>query len=305
MEAKESKQERNALVVSIIGAILMTGLATAMAIVTRSEAILLDAVFNAVTLVMAGLTLRVASLIHGKQSKWFPFGYYSFESMLNTIKGIIILIVCVGASVSSVNAIIDGGRDLEMGLASLYAIMATGICTGIAIVLRRRARRVHSPLLDLDAYNWLINALISGGVAVTFVFSFFLQSTRWSGVLAFVDPVLVLVLVLGILKIPVDIIRAGVAQLLLAAPNRELQDHCAARLNQAFDATNTERVEVRMSQVGRLVYVMVQVLVGGDDQLSSIDEQDQIRARISSALGGLHGELVVDVLFTRQARWLD
>lgn len=297
--------ERNALMTSLIGALMMTGLGIGFFVLTRSEAILLDAVFNAVTFAMSALTLRVARLIHGRDSKRFQFGHYSFEAMLNTMKGVIILVVCIGAAASSVQAIIGGGREFELGIASVYAIVATAICSTVALVLRRRARVVHSPLVDLDAFNWRVNALISAVVAATFMVASVLKNTRWSGIVVYVDPVLVLLLVLGVMKFPLDIVRRGVFQLLLAAPNPELQAECSAQLAIALGSPGYKRVEVRMSQVGRLLYVLVQILVGDDHGPQPLDDQDRVRTRIASALQGLHPELVVDVLFTRQQRWLD
>lgn len=309
MKSKEAKlkvaNERNALMTSLLGALVMTGLGVGFFVLTRSEAILLDAVFNAVTFAMSVLTLRVAALIHGRDSERFPFGYFSFEVMVNTIKGAIILVISVGAAASAIHSIIGGGRELELGFASVYAVLATAISSIVFLVLRKRARVLHSPLVDLDAFNWRVNALISAAVAVAFIVAFVLQDTPWSAVAVYVDPVLVLLLVLGIMKFPIDIVRHGVFQLLLAAPDPELQAKCSAQLDTVLHRPAYKRVSVRMSQVGRLLYIQVQVLVGDDDGPQSLDDQDSVRSRIASALEGLHPELVVDVLFTHQSRWLD
>lgn len=309
MKSKEAKlkvaSERNALMISLLGALVMTGLGVGFFVLTRSEAILLDAVFNTVTFAMSVLTLRVAALIHGPDSERFPFGYFSFEVMVNTIKGAIILVISVGAAASAIHSIIGGGRELELGFASVYAILATAISSIVFLVLRKRARVLHSLLVDLDAFNWRVNALISAAVAAAFIVAFVLQDTPWSAVAVYVDPVLVLLLVLGIMKFPIDIVRHGVFQLLLAVPDPELQAKCSAQLDTVLHRPSYKRVSVRMSQVGRLLYIQVQVLVGDGDGPQSLDDQDRVRSRIASALKGLHPELVVDVLFTHQLRWLD
>ncbi len=296
-----AERERRALVLSLVGAALMTCLASGFYAWTGSEAVLLDAVFNAITLVMAILTIRVSKLVQGQESARFQFGHNLFEAMLNTGKGAIIFVVCVASAFSAIQALVAGGRAMLVGPAVSYAVLATAICTALALVLHRLAERDASPLVALDALNWKMNALISGLVAVTFGLALLLEGTQLDFLVPFVDPALVLFLVVAIAKMPLDIIRKGLGELLLGAPEAELSQKCLASLRVELAAIEHEDVRIRMSKMGRLLYVLVHVLERAAEAPLSAQVRDRTRNQIERALRSLHPDVTVDVLFTREA----
>lgn len=82
-------------------------------VVTGSEAILLDGIFSSINAVIGFITLRVAALVQRPDDSRFQFGYASFEPLTNTIKGLIILVVCCFALVSAVVTVRSGGREMH------------------------------------------------------------------------------------------------------------------------------------------------------------------------------------------------
>lgn len=296
-------KENYALKLSVAGSVFMTVLGIGFAILTRSEAILLDGLFNLITFVMSLLTLKVATLIQKGESANFQFGYYGFEPLLNAIKGFIILILCIFA-VSSVEALLQGGRQLQVGSAVIYAIIATLVCFIVAFSLKHYSKQQHSPLVDIDAFNWMVNGVISGGVALTFVIAFFLQNTAWSHFVPYVDPVLVCLLVLAVIKLPFQTIWDSVKQLLFASPESQLEQECRKRIQSLLHHELFEQSQIRMALMGRVFHVLVHVLVPESHQANQIHRSDQIRKKLFSSIDDLHPGLVLDVVFTGDAQWL-
>lgn len=298
------EKELFALSFSVAGAVFMTFLGVGFALLTKSDAILLDGVFNLITFVMSLLTLKVAMLIKRGESIKFQFGYYNFEPLLNLVKGFIILIVCVFALVSSIEAILGGGKELQMELAVVYAIIATIACFVVALILKHYKKKLHSPLVDVDAFNWLMNGIISGGVALTFIIAYFMKKTDWSHFVPYIDPALVCILVLSVISLPIQTIREGVNQLLGKAPASKLEQKAREQIDELVREYSFEHSQIRMMLIGRLFYVLIHVLVPNTFTLTQVRELDKIRERFDEAINKLHPGVVIDVVFTEDSRWL-
>ena len=116
----------------------MVLLGVSVAIVTQSEAILLDGVYSLMNLVMALLASRVSGLVERQGSERFQFGYAKFEPLLNAIRGLLIFAILAFAFVSAVSALFSGGRPVSAGIALVY-------CLGAGSVSSCLLRRSSSP----------------------------------------------------------------------------------------------------------------------------------------------------------------
>ena len=73
------------------------------------------------------------------------------------------------ALLAAINAINAGGRNLNMGSALIYAIIATTGCFIIALYMRRSAKITGSSLVAMDAKGWMIDGVFSAAVCLTFL----------------------------------------------------------------------------------------------------------------------------------------
>ncbi len=128
---------------------------------TDSEAILLDGIFSAIGFAIALVTLYIARLVRQPGNDKYPFGYAVFEPMLNLAKGLIIAIVLVFAASTAIAAILEGGRTIELGAAVLYAMIAAAGCGLLAWKIHRLAGATGSPIVAVDARNWIVDGLFS------------------------------------------------------------------------------------------------------------------------------------------------
>jgi predicted Co/Zn/Cd cation transporter (cation efflux family) len=150
------KSEATALMLSTVAALLMGVVGVVAAVITNSQAILLDGLFKACYFVTAMFTLRVAQLLKRPDDAQFPFGYLYFEPLINAVKGLLILGVALFALIDAALTILAGGRDIAVGGAIGYAAFATALCLAMALLLRRARRHVVSPLVNADVENWSV-----------------------------------------------------------------------------------------------------------------------------------------------------
>lgn len=302
----QGTQEQWALTLSIIGSAVFAVLGGLFGLYTHSGAILLDGFYSLMTMTMSFVSLKVAALIQEGPSRRYQFGYYGFEPFINTIKGIIVLSVSSFAFVSAIEALLHGGRDLVVGLALAYAALSTLGCFTFAVFMYRYARRLNLPLLEVEARDWMVDGWISSAVALTFVVTLLLQETSWSAYLAYVDPLLVSILVLIIIPLPLRTVFEGVNQLLGVAPENELDRDIRKAISQVAHAQNhpIDRFHLQMMVQGRVLYVFIQVLVSAEFAVQRVQELDQLRQQFADAIADLHPFPEIDIVFTEDSYWL-
>jgi len=300
--AENEDLEGRALRISVTGYLVLGILAVVFAMLSRSEAIMLDGFFNFVSFVMSLITLKVSRLLSIPYDKRFQYGFMPFEPFVNVIKGLIILVVCGFALVSSIDAVIGGGRELSAGTAVVYSLVATGGCIAVFMVQRRIAKKLISPLLELDLATWKISGFISSAVAVGFGGAYLLSRTEFSYIVPYVDPLMVVILVLVMIRLPLSALKEGIADLLLGAPGGEIQRSIREGIAGALSDYPEYRHYVRMIKVGRHVIVTLDIVLPVGGQVS-IREMDGLREKITDAVTGLHPAVEVDTLFTANDRW--
>jgi cation diffusion facilitator family transporter len=302
-EAQE-KIESRALRASAWGYLFMALLGGLFFYLAQSEAILLDGVYSFISLLMTFLAQRVSQLVHTPYTESFHFGFAHFEPMLNVVRILLILAITGFAAVSAIAALLSGGRALNADTAVIYGIVAAAGCLAMAWRQRRASRQATSPILAVDAHNWLIDGVLSSGVAITFLAAYLLRSSPYADWIAYVDPLLVIVMVVLLLPVPLKSLGENLREVLMQAPDAEIQAEIQERIEQAVKPADDEEIFIRMLPVGRFLYLQVHILLPADAPLRGIGECDSIRERIHEGLKEFHPRLTLDVVFTADERWL-
>ena len=295
--------ERSGLLFSTFGNLLIGIIGVTVALLSHSQAILLDGLFN-LTYVATGLfTLRVVRLVHRGDDKRFPAGYGFFEPLINGIKGLMVLGVSAMALVGSVEALLSGGRAISPGLATIYGIIATVTCWAMAFITHRGASRTASPLLKADAANWLVNGAISSAVLLAFISIFLIQKTRFSSFIPYIDPLLVLSVVLLSISVPIRMAWNALMELLNRAPSSEITGQVENIVEQCTGELPVQELFVRVLQPGRTRIVSAHVVLPPDFHIGNLSTLDTIREQTLVELKKVHPSTMIDMLFTADRYW--
>jgi len=295
--------EKRGLWLSILGALFMAGLGIGFAILTSSDAVLLDGLFSLIGFAIGLVSLRVATLVRRPDDELYHFGYAAYEPVLNLTKGLLMAFVTIFALVSALEVALHGGRVIQAGWASVYAWIAAAGCFTIAIRQRVLARRTGSPLLAVDSKNWLIDGFMSVAVGVAFVVAVILADTSYAHLLPYADPAVVIILVVLSLPIPFKIIRDNWNQLLGKAPDDALQKNAREAVAKAFGDSMDFDTKLRMQRIGRFTYLQLYVLCKGGEA-ADINRLDACRTTVHDALCDEFENLALDVIFTHDPRWI-
>ena len=301
--AEHENLEKRGLRLSIIGALFMAGLGFGFAVLTSSDAVLLDGFFSLIGFAIGLVSLRVATLVRRPDDDEYHFGYAAYEPMLNLTKGLLMAFVTLFALVSAILVVIEGGREIEAGWASVYAWVAAAGCFAIAVSQRMLAKRTASPLLAVDSKNWLIDGLMSVAVGIAFLIAVLLVDTSYAHLLPYADPAVVIILVILSLPIPFTIIRDNWRQMLGRAPGESVQKKAETAVQKILGPSKDYDTKIRLDQLGRLTYLQLYVVVKQADDLD-LSRLDRCREAVYQALKDDFENLALDVIFTRDPRWV-
>lgn len=299
------KLEKIGLSLSSGVTLFMSVLGISFGIWIESNAILLDGFFNVVSFLMSIVTLWVAWLQTQPENQNFQFGYISFIPLVNLSKGLLIFTLSLFALVSAISTIIHGGRTLNANIAVIYALIAGIGCLITAFIQRKMADQTRSIMLGIDAKNWIINGLISLSVGIAFGLVSFVKNTSLSWFVPYADSTIVTIIVLITIPVPIQIIIQNLKQLLLGAPDSELQTKIKQILASVSQDLPKEKYWLRTTQIGNYIFVSIYWLLPPDFEDYTIRDCDQIRETIVSAFQETFSELMVDIIFTQDVKWAE
>lgn len=303
MEMSCDQIEAKALRLSAIGYLFMGLNGALFYYLASSEAILLDGVYSFISLLMTFIAQRVSRLVQTPFTEKFHFGFAHFEPLLNVVRILLILAIVIFATISAIVAVFKGGRPLNAGTALIYGVLSACGCLFMAWRQRTAARRADSPILTVDSRNWLVDGILSSGVAFAFLGAFLLRGTAYEHWLPFVDPILVIVMVCLMIPIPLKTLGVNLSQVLMSAPDEKVQQEIRERVASVLPPVEGEEIIIRMLPVGRFLYLQVHVLVLPGTEVGVIDQCDSIREQLALKLADVHERLTLDVIFTADRRW--
>ncbi|MBG84122.1 MAG: hypothetical protein CMJ40_06190 [Phycisphaerae bacterium] len=282
---------------SLVMNVVMVVLSFVFAILTGSNAILLDGFFSLIGVAQVVAMGSIMRMQGRPDDSRHPFGFSSFVPLLNSIRGLTILAVCGFAGFQAVLSIINGGDHPDAGLGMIYGAAAALGCLFTGFVMARAARELGNPLLKVDSHSWLIDGFYSLVVSVAFGIAMIMQSLEWTTAARYVDPVLVLVLLLLAIPWPWGVMRDGVRELLLIGPPEGIRRQVIEQVNDVMSSLKPRDVICRILLSHDQLYVMCHVLVDGDAVIS-VTEIDRVRQAAMDCLGEHHTVSEFDLIIT-------
>jgi len=289
-------QEILALRLSLILTVLFGCAAVAIALLSDSETMTLEAVTAGIDIVVCILAIFVAQKVHEPANQRYQYGYAKYEPLMTTVEGVLLAGACVGA-------IIYSARDLlhPDPVESAYAIVIYQAASFLFSVLfgwwmKRVGTRIGSPLVRAEAELWIVDGWLALGVTAAFVASIALGRIGTQEASAYVDPAVCIVLSVIFLRKPYEILRESVGDLVDANPYADTVnavEESARALAERFHLKGIEWVRVR--KAGRRVFVMVSFFV---DPGESLEGMDVARRGVAEEMTSLHPDVDVAVLFS-------
>lgn len=303
-ESTSLKIERRSIIVSIFATSFFGILGIAISLWSQSGAVFLDGLFSLIFAVAGLLTLYVSTLVARPRDEQYPFGYASYEPMLNLFKGVLIAFALIYAVAEAVRTLLSGGQDVAAVGGISYAALAVVGGVVVIVLLVRFNQTAESPIVQVDIRNWTVDTMISGAVGAAFIVTLVLQQSDWSEWAPYADPVIMLFIAAIAVPQPFQIIRENWGQLLGRAPRASMRATVRNLVQEALEDKPYRELHLRISEVGRYVHIHVYVVVAQERaEKVSLADQDRVRRRIYNTVSSQFRYVSIDIAFTSDVRW--
>lgn len=281
-----ARLERRALLASIGVSTALGILGVVWGIVSGSQMILLDGAYGIIGIATSLLLLRASTLATAEPSGAYPFGRQSVTPFVIGIQGLVMLATLGYAAIEAGYAIVHGGSGVTAGSGVVYSLIVTAGCLVTWGWLRRLSG--SSELLRAETVGWRIAAFRGVGMVVGFTALALVTGSRFDHLAPHVDPAMVLITCVVFLPAPLGMLRAATLELLERVPPADVTQPVQAALDQVSAAFELRGLVVRMSKLGRKLYLEVEAEASRD---VTIGQMDGLRRDIVSSLAHLPYEV--------------
>jgi len=270
---------------------------------SRSGAITFDGFYNLTDAGMTVIALLVSRLIARGDDERFQYGYWHLEPLVGFVSGSILASTCAYAFVNGLKGLGSGGDSIPFGPGSVFVGAVGAVSMGMYFYINRSAAGLDSEFLKIDARGWLMGAVLSFSLGVSFLIGLGLRATPFAHLAPYVDPLVLMVASLCLLPFPtVTLWRAG-QDILQIAPS-DLDEQVRAVAKAVADKHGFTDFSSHVARIGRQQFVEIGFVSESSATTKSFQELDGIRREIADALGreGPGWWLTVD--FTADKRWI-
>ena len=181
--------ERTTLIVSLAFVLILMIWGLVFSELTTSNIIQVDASAYIISGIIGLVTIFVSRLQEKPCSEEHPLGYSGFIPILNMIRNLMIIEICIDAIGSSMGTLVKGPQPPEHAILFLYALVTLFFNLSCAIYTHKAAKRLNSPLLKTDALEWKLDSLSNISILCAFSLAFILDHTGYTTHAAYIDPI--------------------------------------------------------------------------------------------------------------------
>lgn len=292
--SKEEKNEKLALNISLIAGLVFVLVEVIVAITTKSQAVLMDSVYDAAELVMVLLSIRMVPLLYRPVSERRPYGYSQVESLFIAIKGFMLSSITLALVINNIGIMLQGGRHVEFEEIAYFELFATVLSLVVIIMLKRINRTSNSPLLQTEISGWSVDAVASLGMAIAFFLPGWFNYSFLEDLAPFLDQIIAIFLSLFILPIPIKAILTAVRDIFLWAPEEKTMNLIKEKCEPILHQHDFEQITYDVVRTGRNLWISIYVVPKGD--YISIRSYSIIQNELEQALEDEFSDLYVELL---------
>lgn len=297
---KMQKREKSAMSVSLYGNLVFVVIELMMALVTDSQAVLLDAVYDGVEFCMLLPSIFLIPLLYKPSNEEHPFGYMQIETIFVVVKGITMTAVTFGLIFNNINLMLHGGHIVSFHTVAGFELFACILGIIVTVYLYYKNKQMESPLINMEMQGWRIDSFISLGMTVAFLLPMLIPFDWFQHIVPYLDQLITIVLSLVMIPTPIHTVITGVRDLMLIPPEEETIDDIKETIEPIIGVYGHKNLYYDIVRTGRKLWISVYISFEKDIvSLSKFKQlQDQCIKALASKYSDFYFELLPDIEFT-------
>jgi len=178
-------------------------ISAAMALITDSITLILDASASLVILVVGFLIHFSVKKIHQPPDKYYNFGYHKYEPLTAAVQNILIVVVCAVSIKFAIQDIIHVEDMHGYGLPAVGIFCEAILALCIALYLKRAGHKTNSQMIKASSFHWFLDTALSCGIGLGFCIALILNNSGWSKITPYIDPSMAILLALFFISTPI------------------------------------------------------------------------------------------------------
>lgn len=297
---KMQKREKSAMSVSLYGNLVFVVIELVMALVTGSQAVLLDAVYDSVEFCMLLPSIFLIPLLYKPSNEEHPFGYMQIETIFVVVKGITMTAVTFGLIFNNINLMLHGGHIVSFHTVAGFELFACILGIIVTVYLYYKNKQMESPLINMEMQGWRIDSFISLGMTVAFLLPMLIPFDWFQHIVPYLDQLITIVLSLVMIPTPIHTVITGIRDLMLIPPEEETIDDIKETIEPIIGVYGHKNLYYDIVRTGRKLWISVYISFEKD--IVSLPKfkqlQDQCIKALASKYSDFYFELLPDIEFT-------
>lgn len=297
---KMQKREKSAMSVSLYGNLVFVVIELVMALVTDSQAVLLDSVYDGVEFCMLLPSIFLIPLLYKPSNEEHPFGYMQIETIFVVVKGITMTAVTFGLIFNNINLMLHGGHIVSFHTVAGFELFACILGIIVTVYLYYKNKQMESPLINMEMQGWRIDSFISLGMTVAFLLPMLIPFDWFQHIVPYLDQLITIVLSLVMIPTPIHTVITGIRDLMLIPPEEETIDDIKETIEPIIGVYGHKNLYYDIVRTGRKLWISVYISFEKDIvSLSKFKQlQDQCIKALASKYSDFYFELLPDIEFT-------
>ena len=258
-----SMKKQTAAYLAVAGGLAVFGIKLTAFFISNSVALLSDALESIVNIVASAIMLLSIRVSERPADESHKYGHEKVEDISSATEGVFVLAAAVFIILTAAGRIFAPVELLELNLAIIISVLATGINGLISLMLSRTSKATGSVALEGDAKHLLSDVVSSAGVWIGLVI---VQLTGW----LIVDTLLAFIVAAVIIRMGFGILSKSLNRLMdKSCPQEE------AVIREVLDALGPSVIEyhdLKTRRQGNRVLAEVHLTV--EDELSVRNAHD-------------------------------
>lgn len=274
--------EKTILNLSVWAGVVIAILEILMSFYTKSQAVLMDSVFDTAEIIVSGLFLALLPLIYKPATEKMPYGYTQIESVFMVIKGSMLVVITFNLIVENINIIIHGGSRVNSVLIGCFEL-GLGIISIILLrVFSRLNKNLSSPVVESEIISWKIDVYCCLGVSLALLSQKLFDNTSLNWISLYIDQIVAIIIGICMIPQPIKMVLNSLRSIVLISPKEETVNVIKDIIDYEIKGYNYEVTFYDIVQTGRKIWV--EIYIKNEERVIRIDQLKEMRQKIKAEL---------------------